>query len=98
MSATLASRPDSAAAFLHLILDPPGAEPPNVVAAPLWEPFVRRRLAETAIRSGRMEEARRQWRILSESCVRPDDEARRLLDETRMALQAAEGVGAPERR
>jgi len=91
-------QPDSAAAYLELILSPPANEPPSIPAVGYWEPFVRARLVRIYSGSGRIDDARRQWQALSETCTRPDPTALALLDETRAVLQRAEGMRGSEGR
>jgi hypothetical protein len=91
-------RADSAAVYLGLMLEPPGYGHIELIGRGLAETRVRERLVAVDLRAGRIGEARRQWDILSASCIRPDPEAQAQLDETRAALMAAEGLGAAGRK
>ena len=85
--------PDSVAAYLQLLLEPPAYEPPHVYWGGLWEPFVRCRLVSVYASMGRMADARREWDAVSATCTRPDPELAALLDETRARLQASQRMG-----
>ncbi|MGH7726297.1 MAG: protein kinase domain-containing protein [Candidatus Eiseniibacteriota bacterium] len=89
--------PDSAVAYLGLILDPPANEPPHAGMRGQWEPFVRTRLVRVYAGMGRIEDAERQWMILSTTMTRPDAQATAMLDETRAVLQSARAMRTSER-
>ena len=52
--------------------------------------FADQRLVLLYARMGRLEDARRHWKILSETFTQPDPEVAHLVDEARAALEAAE--------
>jgi tetratricopeptide (TPR) repeat protein len=87
-------QPDSAAAYLQLILEPPQYEAPHVFWRGLWEPFVRCRLVHVYASMGRVTDARREWDAVAATCTHPDPEITAMLDETRSRLQAAEAMRA----
>ncbi len=91
-------QPDSAAAYLDLMLEPPAFEIPQAFERGLWEPFVRSRLVRLDAQMGRLDDAQRQWRTLSATCTKPDSTALALLDQTRAVLQNARGMGVGDRR
>jgi tetratricopeptide (TPR) repeat protein/tRNA A-37 threonylcarbamoyl transferase component Bud32 len=85
-------QPDSAVAYLELILSPPGLSPAVMLTEGLWEPFVRARLVADFARLGRVDEADRQWEALSAMCTHPDPPMVALLAEARATIQAAKGM------
>jgi tetratricopeptide (TPR) repeat protein len=85
-------RPDSVAAYLQLILEPPAYETPHVFWRGLWEPFVRCRLVDVYASMGRLADARREWDAVSSTCTRPDPELVAMLDATRARLQDSQGM------
>jgi Tfp pilus assembly protein PilF len=85
-------RPDSAAAYLQLILEPPATETMHIFQRGLWEPFVRCRLVNSYASLGRVADARREWDAVVTTCTHPDPELRAKLDEARSALQAAQAT------
>ncbi len=91
-------QPDSAVAYLDLMLEPPAYETPHAFTRGLWESIVRSRLVRLDVQMGRLEDAQRQWEILTATCTRPDPKALAMLDETRAVLQNARGMGAAEKR
>jgi len=91
-------RPDSAVAYLDLMLDPPGHPPQVMLRRGTSDPFVRNRLVRIYAQSGRIDEARRQWDTLSAMVTRPDPAIRAMVDETHALLQSAEGMRATARR
>ena len=91
-------RPDSAAVYLGFMLEPPANESPHPIWRGLWEPFVRSRLVRLDTQMGRLDDAQRQWEILSATCTKPDAQALALLDETRAVLQNARAMGGADRR
>jgi hypothetical protein len=90
-------QPDSASAYLGLMLEPPGHSPQVAFTMGLIEPYVRARLVRVLAGSGRVDAARREWETLTGTVTRPDAEMVAVLDETRMALQSAGALQASRR-
>jgi hypothetical protein len=88
-------QPDSAVTYLDLMLEPPGHPTHVVVLRGFYEPFVRNRLVRIYANAGRIDDARRQWDILSSTVTHPDPELVTMLEETRATLQAATAMRAP---
>ena len=86
---TRLGQPDSAAAYLGLILEPPANANVDVFQRGLWEPFVRCRLVHVYAGMGRIEDARREWDALVTTTTHPDPDVRSKMDGARSALQAA---------
>ena len=87
-------QPDSAAAYLALIENPPGvSDAARGYQVAAW-PFVQRRLALIEARLGHPGEAERHWLAFSESMTHPDAELQPWIDETRATLQASGAMGA----
>jgi hypothetical protein len=55
--------------------------------------FAHQRLVMLYARMGRLNDARRHWRVFSETFTNPDPEMRHLVDEARAALASAERRG-----
>jgi tetratricopeptide (TPR) repeat protein len=82
--------PDSAAIYLEKIVsDPAPTIQESHLRGIVW-PFAHRRLVILYAHMGRIEDARRHWRILNGAFTRPDRELRPLIDEARAALAKAE--------
>jgi tetratricopeptide (TPR) repeat protein len=90
---TRLGQPDSAAVYLNLLLEPPAYEPPTLMTRGLLEPFVRFRLVRLYAQMGRLDDAQRQWDIVSATCTRPDPEVLTMLDDTRAILSTARAMG-----
>ncbi len=85
-------RADSAAAYLEMVLSPLGRADQEYFTRGIAFSFAHRRLVVLYTRLGRLEDAQRHWRILAETCTRPDPEMRPLIEEARSALAVAEGM------
>jgi tetratricopeptide (TPR) repeat protein len=88
---------DSAVVYLQLMLDPPPAQE-AIISRGLWEPFARSRLVTLYAELGRLDDARREWEILSETTTQPDPQVAALLDDTRARLQGARAMRVGARR
>ncbi|MEO5618415.1 MAG: protein kinase, partial [Candidatus Eisenbacteria bacterium] len=91
-------QPDSAAVALERIV----SEPASAIQEP-WRlgiafPFAHRRLVLLYARMGRIEDAKRHWKIFSETLRTPDPELRPLIEEARAVLMSAEGMARSTRR
>jgi tetratricopeptide (TPR) repeat protein len=87
-------QPDSAAAYLELLITPPQNPAGLISSRGIWSPYARSRLVALYAGRGRIDEAERQWEILSATCTRPDPAISAMLDETRATLQTARGMRA----
>jgi tetratricopeptide (TPR) repeat protein len=85
-------RLDSAAALLGDLVEPTRLDGPplSTQAYAAAHSYLQQHLIVLLARLGRVEEARRHWRIFSETFTQPDPEVAHLVDEARAALQAAE--------
>jgi tetratricopeptide (TPR) repeat protein len=90
-------RPDSAAAYFERAIAPPpiGGSDLNMGRLAFFPGH--RRLVLLYARMGRLEDARRHWKIFSETCTRPDPEMKPLIEEARAALANAEAVARSSR-
>ena len=61
-------------------------------------PFAHRRLVLLYARMGRLEDAKRHWKIFAETVRTPDPELRPLIEEARAARASAEGMARPTAR
>jgi len=91
-------RPDSAAAYLELLLSPLGRVDQEYLARGIAFSFAHRRLVLLYARLGRLEDARRHWEIFKETLAHPDPEMRPLIEEARAALTSVEGMARSARR
>ena len=87
-------QPDSAAAYLERITSDPTPALQEWGLRGVALPFAHRRLVMLYSRMGRIEDARRHWRIFSETVRTPDPEIRPLIEEARTALLKAEEAAA----
>jgi hypothetical protein len=79
---------DSSAAQLERLASWQGARPAGWRG--LTHSFAHQRLVLLYARLGRLEDARRHWKIFSETFTSPDPELQHLVDEARAALASAE--------
>ena len=88
-------QPDSAAAYLERVTSDraPAAEEFNLRGIIL--PFAHRRLVLLYARMGRVEDAKRHWRIFTETVRTPDPKIQPLIAEARAALAGAERLAGP---
>jgi tetratricopeptide (TPR) repeat protein len=91
-------QPDSAAAYLDLVVRPPILPTPLLESTVLAEPFARHRLVLLYARTGKAAAARREFDRLSEIVTRPDPDRVAWLDEAREAVRAAEAMSGAARR
>ena len=91
---------DSATYYLERVTtDPdPSSSDADGIARGALVPFAHRRLVLLYARMGRLADAERHLAILERWWDRPDDIARRMLDEARSAVCAARGMARPEGR
>jgi hypothetical protein len=81
---------DSAAAMFERIASWQGFAVGEPRMRGLAESFAHRRLVMLYARMGRLDDARRHWKVFSETFTQPDPEVAHLIDEARSALEAAE--------
>jgi tetratricopeptide (TPR) repeat protein len=83
-------RPDSAGWYLEMcVSDPTSTIQESHIRGIVW-PFAQRRLVLLYGRMGRIEDARRHWKILNETFTRPDPALEPMIEEARRALAEAE--------
>jgi hypothetical protein len=82
--------PDSAVAMFERIASWQGFAVGEPRMRGLAESFAHQRLVLLYARMGRLDDARRHWKIFSETFTQPDPEVAHLIDEARSALEAAE--------
>jgi tetratricopeptide (TPR) repeat protein len=90
--------PDSAAAFFELALSPQRMFWEERLPLRMTSSFAHLRLVMLYARMGRLEDAKRHWRIVSETVRTPDPEIRPLIEEARGVLTSAEGMAKSTRR
>ena len=90
-------RPDSAAAYLELVLSPLGRVDQEYLSRGIAFSFAHRRLVLLYARLGRLDDARRHWEAFTAAFRTPDPELRPLIEEARVALASAEGVAKSTR-
>jgi tetratricopeptide (TPR) repeat protein len=83
-------QPDSAAAQLERLAAWQGASKVDANQRGLTDSFARQRLVLLYSRMGRLADARRHWRVFSETFTTPDPEMVHLVDEARAAVASAE--------
>ena len=86
-------RPDSAIVYLEDIANWRSYSEEENRLRGLTHSFAHQRLVVLYARMGRLEDARRHWKIFSETFTNPDPEVRHLIDEAREALAEAERRG-----
>lgn len=86
-------QPDSAAVLLERVASDPAPWEMSVLV-----PFAHHRLVLLYARTGRLEDAKRHWKIFSETVRTPDPEIQPLITEARSALASAEGMARSARR
>lgn len=91
-------QPDSAAAYLALVLDPPADVTFDLEATAVLEPFALHRLVLLHARTGNVAAARRAYDRLATTFTRPDPDRVAWLDEAREAVRAAEAMSGAARR
>jgi tetratricopeptide (TPR) repeat protein len=91
-------RPDSAAAYFERAIAPPPGGGTNIEQIRMASSFGHRRLVFLYARIGRLEEARRHWKIFSATFTHPDPALAPLVEEARVALASAEGMAKSARR
>jgi hypothetical protein len=91
-------RPDSAAVYCALALEPGRSVDDSFVGHPIALPFALQRLVLLETRLGRLDEARRHWQALDSLATKPDAEFRPLLAGARQALASAEAMARSARR
>ena len=91
-------RPDSAAAYLELVLSPARMYSEERTLLGIPYSFAHQRLVLLYARTGRLTDAERHWKIFSETFTHPDPELRHLVDDARSALVSARGMSRSERR
>lgn len=84
---------DSAVATYERIAAGWNCSESEVLSRGLTEPFAHQRLVVLYSQMGRLDDARRHWKIFSETFTQPDPEVVHLVDEARAALEAAERKG-----
>jgi serine/threonine-protein kinase len=82
--------PDTAAAMFERIATWSGFSVTEAVLRGLAESFAHQRLVLLYGRMGRLDDARRHWKIFSETFTQPDPEVAHFVDEARTALDEAE--------
>ncbi len=85
-------QPDSAAACLERVTSDPAPAIQERGLRGIALPFAHRRLVMLYVRMGRLDDARRHWKMFTETVRTPDPEIRPLIEETRAALAKAEEV------
>ncbi len=90
-------KPDSAAEYFELALSPARTLWEERVAMRMASSFAHRRLVMLYARMGRIEDAKRQWQILTATVHTPDPEIRPLIEEARAVLASAEGMAKSTR-
>src|SRR5262249_52398263 len=90
--------PDSAASYLERVTSDPVPYFSEAQLRGVIIPFAHRRLVLLYARVGRLDDARRHWRIVSETFRTPDPEIRPLIDAARAALVTAQGIAKSKRR
>ena len=84
-------KPDSAAWYYQRVLDPVEAvRNEEILSRGVVFSFAHQRLVVLNARLGRIDDARRHWRILQATFTRPDPELVPLVEEARTALAKAE--------
>jgi serine/threonine protein kinase len=91
-------RPDSAAYSFEMVLSPLGRVDQEYFTRGIAFAFAHARLVLLYTRLGRLDDARRHWRILSETAAHPDPAVQPLIAEAHAALASAEGVARSARR
>ena len=91
-------RPDSAVVILERVISDPAPVWPETPVRGIVVPFAHRRLVLLYARMGRLEDAKRHWKIFSETVRTPDPEIQPLIAEARAALASAEGLAKSARR
>jgi len=84
--------PDSAAVYLEKVTADPGSALQESHLRGAACSFTHHRLVLLYARMGRIEDAKRHWKIFTETVDRPDPELRPLIAEARAALVSAEGM------
>jgi len=86
-------RPDSAATYLEVVLDPVMAlRNSELEARGLISSFAHQRLVILYARLGRMADAQRHWKVFREAFTAPDPEVAPLIEEAKQVLLKAEAV------
>ena len=83
-------RPDSAATYFDLVTSYTRLGIGPLLTYGITYSFAHQRLVLLYARMGRLEDARRHWKIFSETFTNPDPEFKHLVDEAREALLTAE--------
>ncbi len=91
-------QPDSAAVTLERVTSDPAPAQWEGHTRGILLPFAHRRLVLLYARMGRVEDARRHWKIFTETVRTPDPELQPLIAQARDALARAEGMARPARR
>ena len=81
--------PDSAASVFESIVSPRGLPGQQLTIRGIPYSFAHQRLVILYARLGRFDDARRHWKIFSETFTTPDPELRHFIDEAREALLAS---------
>jgi len=82
--------PDSAATYFDLIASDNRLVLQDRFSRGIAHSFAHQRLVVLYASMGRLDDARRHWKVFSETFTNPDPEVKHLLDEAREALQRAE--------
>jgi serine/threonine-protein kinase len=81
---------DSAAYFYERVVAPSPLWGQELERAGIPQSFARQHLVVLYSQMGRLDDARRHWKIFSETFTQPDPEVAHLVEEARAALEAAE--------